>query len=376
MNRILFAALLSMAVGALIFAEPNKPDGKNEILAVVNGDAITYQEIVGDFDMQAEINATRSIQGLSPNITDAEIEKELVFQRLEAFILQKLLDTEADRIQLKITDAQMRAIINAERKRLGLDETDAKGWATYLKEKFNLTPTEYREKTRGEIRRNEIMNYMAGLYGPLPPQYPLEIYFSLTVTPAELREEFERTAEQWRIARNIDYREFRLLYPADKLSRDDKVKLVTAVLEGDKSVRQRVLANESLEKATEGLAALIEDMGIPGLRMEITDRQTVRDDRDLDPTTYQLVLQVPVTGGVTDVAAYNDEDEDGQRLEGFKFVQLFSRTEGDRRDFESPKVQEAIRLGIQNQRLVQNRTKVEKALLKRAAIVPERNFKR
>ena len=373
MHRILIATLLICVFGALGFAEP---DGTNEILAVVNGDAITYQEIVGDTDMQAEVNATRSIQGLPADVTDKQIEKELVFQRLKDFILQRLLDAEADRIQLTITDSQMRAIINAERKRLGLDEDDAKGWATYLKEKFNLTPTEYRERTRNQIRRNEIMNYMAGLYGPLQPQIPLEIYFSLSVTPAEVRAEFDRTAELWRIAREIDYREFRLVYPSDKLSRDDKMKLISAVVEGENSVRDRVLENESLEKASEGLDALIKDMGIPGLRMELTERDTVRDDRDLDPTTYQLVLQVPVTGGVSEVAAYDDTDDDGQRLEGFKFIILYSRTEGDRRNFESPKVQEAIRMSIENQRLVQNRAKVEQALLKRAAIVPERNFKR
>lgn len=376
MRRILIATLVLLTFGVFAFAEPDGPNGVNEILAVVNGDAITYNEIVGDIDLQSEINAARSIQGLSPNVTDAEIEKDLVFQRLESFILQKLLDGEADRIQLNITDAQMRAIINAERKKLGLDEGDAKGWATYLKEKYNLTPTEYREKTRARIRQNEIMNYMAGLYGALPPQYPLEIYFSLSVTPAEVRKEFERTAEQWRIAKDIDYREFRLEYPADKMSRDDKIKLITAVVDGDNSVRQRVLNNESLEKASEGLKALIEDMGIPGLRMELTERETVRDDLELDPTTYQLVLQVPVTGGVSDVAAFDDTDEDGQRLEGFKFIKLYSRTEGDRRDFESPIVQESIRIGIQNRRFVQNRAKVEQALMKRAAIVPERNFKR
>ncbi|MBZ0135126.1 MAG: SurA N-terminal domain-containing protein [Planctomycetes bacterium] len=376
MRRILVAAILLCGLGVFTLAQPRQADGRNEILAVVNGDAITYQEIVGDIDMQAEINATRSIQGLAASVTDAAIERQLVFQRLDGFILQKLLDAEADRVQLKISDAQMRAIVSRERKRLGLDEDDAKGWATYLKEKFNLTPTEYREKMRDQIRRNEIMNYMAGLYGPLPAQYPLEIYFSLSVTPAEVREEFDRDADRWRIARNIDYREFRLIYPGDSLSQDDKRKLISAIVDGEKSVYERVLKNESLEKASEGLEALIEQLGIPGVRIELTERQTAKDDRDLDPTTYQLVLQVPETGGVSDPAAFEDVDEDGQRLEGVKFVKVHSRLDGDRRDFQSPKVQEAIRQRIENLRLVQNRSKVEQALLKRAAIVPDRNFTR
>lgn len=376
MRRILSVAVCLCLTCAFLAAEPERPDGKNEILAVVNGEAITYQEVVGDQNLQAEINSARAFRNLPPSVTDGQIERELVYSSLQTFILNKLLDAEADRVQLKITDAQMRAIINAERKSIGLDETDAKAWATYLKEEYALTPAEYREKRRTDIRRNEILNYMSGLYGPLPPQYPLEVYFELSVKPAEVRKEYEATAETWRIAKDIDYREFRLIYPADKLSLEEKRKLVFAAVEGDNSVRSRVLANESLEKASESLKAMIEEMAVPGLRMEMTDRQTAPDDRDLDPTTYQLVLQVPLTGGVSLASGFDDRDENGQRLEGIKFVQVFSRKEGDRRDFESPKVQEAIRIGIQNQRLVQNRAKVEQALMKRAAIVPERNFKR
>ena len=64
MHRILVVTLLTLMIGVVSHANPKKPDGINEILAVVNGDAITYQEIVGDIDLQAEINAARSLQGL------------------------------------------------------------------------------------------------------------------------------------------------------------------------------------------------------------------------------------------------------------------------------------------------------------------------
>ncbi|MCA8918298.1 MAG: SurA N-terminal domain-containing protein [Planctomycetes bacterium] len=375
MNRSLGVAISLLLLSAFVTAQPNRADGADEILAVVNGKAITYTQIVGDVDMQAEINAIRTIQRVDPSVSDDEIEKDLVFQRLRSFVLQTLLDAEADRIQLKITDAQMRQIIARERKLIGLEDSDVKGWATYLKEKFNLSPTEYKARRSEEIRRGEIMNYMAGYYGPLPPQFPLEIYFSLSVTPREVRQEFERTADQWRVARNIDYQQFKLLYPSD-VSLDARRKLVDAVWQGENSVRSRVQANESLEKASDGLKQLIEDLGIPGVRMEVTERKTAKDDSELDATAYQMVLSVAATGGVSEIGRADETDENGQQYEGVTFVQLFSRDDGDKRNYESPKVQEGIRNKIQNQRLARNRAKVEQALMKRAAIVPEKLFVR
>lgn len=375
MKRLLTAASCLCLLCAVVTAQGDRADGANEILAVVNGKAITYQEIVGDTDMQLEINATRAMQRVPPDVSDKEIERQLVFQLLSSYVINKLLDAEADRVQLNITDAQMRNVMTRQKKKLGIGDYDIKSWANYLKEKYNLTPKEYLERTRGEIRRNEILNYMAGAYGPLPAQYPLEIYFSLSVTPAEMREEFERTAENQRIARNIDFRQFRLLYPAET-SIDTKRKLVNAVAEGDTSVHARVEKNESLESASEGLAKLIQDLSLPGVKLEISERTVAKDDSELDPTAYQMVLSVSARGGVSEVGSVRETDDEGQQYEGVLFVQLFSREDGDRRDFESPKVQEGIRIGLENQRLMLNRAKVEQALLKRAAIVPEKLFAR
>lgn len=375
MKRTACALLILLTIGSFATAQPGEADGSDEILAVVNGKAITYTEIVGDLDMQAEINAARTIQRIPPEVADSEIETDLVFQRLYSFVLQRLLDGEADRIQLNITDAQMRQIIARERKLIGLEDSDVKGWATYLKEKFNLTPTEYKARRAQEIRRGEIMNYMAGFYGPLPPQFPLEIYFSLSVTPRDVRREFDRTADKWRVARNIDFRQFKLLYPAD-ISLDAKRKLIDAVWQGENSVRNRVQANESLDIASEGIKKLIEDMGLPGVRLEISDRKTAKDDSELDATAYQMVLSVSSTGGISEIGRADETDENGQQYEGVTFVRLFSRLDGDRRDYESPKVQEGIRNKIENERLSQNRAKVEQALIKRAAIVPETLFAR
>ena len=376
MKRLIASVLCLLAAFNLSLAV-DRGDGADEILAVVNGEAITYQEIVGDADMQAEINAARSIRGVPADVSDEEIERQIVAVRLQSFVLQKLLDHEADRVQLKISESQMRSIINREKKLLGLAEGDMKGWATYLKEKFNLTPGEYRERRREEIRRGEIMNYMAGLYGALPSSFPLEIYFSMSVTPKDVREEFERTSDKWRVARNIDYRQFRLIFPAET-SQDIRIKLGEAMDGGDTSVYERVLKGESMEAASEGLKRLIEDdLKLPGVTIEISDRQKAKDDRDLLPIAYRMVLSVPTTGGVSEVGVGDQyQDDDGQIYDVYMFIQLFSREDGDLRNYESPKVQEGIRATIENQRLAQNRVKVEQALIKRAAIVPENLFAR
>lgn len=368
--------LLLLCATSMCFAI-DRGDGADEILAIVNGKAITYQEIVGDADMQAEINAARAIRRIPlEDMTDDQIESQLVAMRLQSFILHKLLDNEADRVQLKVTDSQMRAIINREKKLLGLADSDIKGWASYLKDKFNLTPSEYRERRRAEIRRGEIMNYMAGLYGALPASFPLEVYFSMSVTPKDVREEFDRTSERWRIARNITYRQFRLIFPAET-AQDVRQKLGIAIAEGETSVHARVVKGESMEAASDGLRRLIEDdLKLPGVTIEISPRQTVKDDRDLSPMAYRMVLSVPTTGGVSEVGGDQYSDEDGQVYDVYMFVHLISREDGDLRNFESPKVQEGIRATIEHQRLAQNRAKVEQALIKRAAIVPENLFAR
>lgn len=361
--------------GVVIQADSERADGSDEILAVVNAKPITYQEIVGDRDMQGDINTWRSIRQIPAEVSDAEIEKQLVFQRLRSFVLQVLLDAEADRAQLNITDAQMRSILRRERRGLGLEESDVKGWANYLKERFGMTPTEYREKRRGEIRRSEMLNYMAGLYGPLPKVWPVDVYFSLTVTPREVRREFEATRDEWRIARNIDHRVFKVLYPGD-IGLDAKRKIVFTVADAENSVHQRVRNGESMERASDGVRKLIEDLSVPGVKLEVGERTTARDDIELSPTAYRMVLSVPQSGGVSEVGSIQEEDEDGQQLEGVMFVELFSREEGDLRDFKNPNVQESIRNQILNSRLVLNRAKVEQTLLEGAAIVPEHLFGR
>ncbi|MBE7491210.1 MAG: SurA N-terminal domain-containing protein [Planctomycetes bacterium] len=372
--RALTAALLLALAPALGLAQSKAAriaDGANEVLAIVDGKPVTFFQVTAGRDLQAEINALRQTRGGMPDQTDSMLEKQIVHQSLPAFILQLLLDAEADKLQLKITDGMMRALLARERKDAGIKPEDDQGWARFCKSRYGLTPAEYRERKRVDLRRAEALYYLAGARGALPAEIPVSTYFSLAVTPRDVRREFDATRGDWRVARNIDFRQFRLYYPQETTIQG-RNKLLNALQDPATGVYARAQKGESLEAATDGLRKLLADERLPGVRVEITERKTAKDDSELDANTYGLVLSVPRTGGLSKLSAVTSTEEDGTVLEVVTFVQVFSREDGDLRNFEDPKVQESIRNRLFQRRFQENRVKVEQALMKRAAIVPEK----
>lgn len=377
MKRALLCLIVVMLAASTPLAQEPAIDGFNEVLAIVNGHVITYQEIVGEGELQAEVNARRTMYGIGPNVPDREIERQIVYERLPAFVLQRLLDAEAARIQLRIPDSYMRFVLSRERRALGMGDEETRAWAVYLRERFNFTPSEYRERRRQEITRNEILRYMAGVNGAFPPQFPLDIYFSLSVTPSEVRREFDRVRERYVIPLDIEFREFRLIMPQDT-DLVARSKLVEAAAEPrvETSVYARVLRGESLEGASDGLRRMIEAEDIPGVSLTLGERRFEPDDSNLDTTVTEQILSVPTTGGFSEPATFYETGEDGTEYIGIVFVQVFSRKDGSLRAFEDPKVQQGIRDRIFNRRFQDNQQKVERELMKRAAIVPELQFRR
>lgn len=346
-------------------------DGANEVLAIVDGKPVTYQQIVGSRDIQAEINAIRQSRRGIENIPDSQLEKQIVYQALQAYVLQLLLDAEADKLQLTISDTLMRSLLNNERRKAGIADGDDQGWARFCKARYGQTPSDYRERRKRDLRRSEALQYLAGARGALPAEIPVTAYFSLSVTPRDVRLEFDAKRVDWRVARRIDFRQFKLYYPQDTTI-DTRNKLLAAIQDPATGVYPRVLKGESMEAACDGLRKLLEEQKFPGVRFEISDRRVARDDSELDPTTYGMVLSVPRTGGLSKLAAVTEEDAEGATQDVITFCQVFSREEGDQRNFEDPKVQETIRSELFFRKLQENRVKVEQALLKRAAIVPEK----
>ena len=118
MKHLLAALLISALFPCIaVKAGKYKPkyDGANEIVAVVNGKAITYHEMIGHADMGAEIEYQRRTRKLPETMTDGEIERQLVYAQIEVFIIRPLLDAEADKIKFRITDSPIRSIRMRER---------------------------------------------------------------------------------------------------------------------------------------------------------------------------------------------------------------------------------------------------------------------
>lgn len=367
-----FALLALLPVMALAQSKAGRVgDGANEVLAIVEGKPITYQQVIAERDMLAEINAIRQTRRVPEEVPDSTLEKQIVHQALQSYILQLLLDGEADKLQINISDTMMRGIMARERRESGIKEEDDQGWARYCKSRYGKTPADYREARRVALRRSESLYYLSGARGPLPAEIPVTAYFSLSVTPKDLRREFDASKVDWRIARKIDFRQFKLFYPQET-TLQARNKLLQAIQDPTVGVYARMQKGESMEAATDGLKKLLEDEKFPGVRFELSERRTAKNDDELDATTYGLVLSVPRTGGLSKLAAMNQEEDDGTKLEVVTFAQVFSREEGDQRDFEDPKVQESIRNELFQRRFQENRVKVEQALLKRAAIVPEK----
>ena len=371
-TRALSALVLLLAAATLCQAQLRvpRPDGANEVLVTVNGQPITWQQIVGDRDMQAEINALRQAQREFANVPDATLEGLIVARALPDTVFKMLLDAEADKLQLRINDSAMRFVIHRERKAARIADEDDVAWAKFVKARYGLTASEYRERRRTDIRRSETLAALAGARGTLPAGTPVEVYFSLSVTPRDVRREFERTSSRWKVSRNIDYEQFRLYYPQETPF-DIAGKLHEgSIRDPEKSVYARAKQGESMEAASEGLRKLIQDLNYPGVRFEITPRRVAADNTELDADSYSMVLQTLAGGGLTPPSAQTFEDEDGGRFQVLTFIRVYSRVDGDLRNFEDVQVQEAIRNAMWQQRFSENQNKVQQALFRSAAIVP------
>ncbi|KAA0213116.1 hypothetical protein EDM80_08605 [bacterium] len=371
MKRLALALMLLCALPLCVQANPRgSSDGYNEILAIVDGEPITYQDVLGGRnDLSAEVRTQREVRRIPISVTDKEIERGIVYGQLDTFIVNRLLLSEARKINFEsnVKDSDVRTVIQNERRLLGIADGDEVRWANYLQEKFSLTPSEYRERRRRDMIQNQMVFVMAGGQGALPTEFPLSVYFPLNVSPRDIRAAFDADREKYKVARKVDYRLLKLSFLANT-SLGDRRKLGAAFGE----CQARAKRGESLESASSGLRLLVEQMGLPGLKLEVSERRRAETDKDLDPSVYQMVLSLPRAGGVSEYGTAPYTDEKGVSFDSYLFIQLFSKEEGDARQFSDPKVQAEIREAVYNRRLQENIGRVQQALLKRAVIIPER----
>ncbi len=370
MTRVTLAILVLLLVPFLALAEGDKlSDGSNEIVAVVDGTAITYQDVVGKLDLAIEVRTMRQVRRIPDNVTDQEIERAIVYSQIEVFIINRLLLNEARKVRVdaNIRESDVRALIKQERSQKGIADGDEIAWANYLQEKYSITPSEYRDRKRTEVIQQQMIYVMAGGQGNVPTEYPLSVYFPLNISPKDLRKAFNEERKVNKNATQIDYRSLKVIIAATTTLGDRK-KLYEALVDA----QSRARAGESLESAAAGLKILEKQMGLIGLKVVVGERKIAKSQADLDDTAYQLVLSLPERGGISDIAGIAPFDENDVKFEGYELIQLFSKREGDAITFDDPQWQSTKLAELQRAKLDENIGKVQRALLKRAVIVPSR----
>lgn len=370
MKRAALTFLLLLLFPLVALAEGDKLcDGSNEIVAVVDGTPITYQDVVGKLDLAIEVRTMRQVRRIPESVTDKEIERAIVYSQIEVFIVNRLLLNEAHKVRVdaNVRDSDVRAIIRQERMQKGIADGDEIAWANYLQEKYSLTPSEYRDRKRTDVIQQQMIYLMAGGQGNVPTEYPLTVFFPLNISPKDLRRAYNAERQFNKNATQIDYRTLKVIVLSSTVIADRR-KLYEAL----QDAQARVRAGESLESAAAGLKILEAQMALPGLRIEIGPRQLAKAQTDLDDTAYQQVLSLPATGGVSEISAMPTFEEKDAKFEGYQFVQLFSKREGDAILFNDPQWQSTKLQELTSAKLDENIGKVQRALLKRAVIVPSR----
>ncbi|MCC6150299.1 MAG: SurA N-terminal domain-containing protein [Planctomycetes bacterium] len=370
MTRLIAAITLTLMLPLAALAEGERlSEGSNEIVAVVDGTPITYQDVIGKLDLAIEVRTMRQVRRIPDNVSDQEIERAIVYSQIEVFIINRLLLNEARKVRAdaNIRESDVRALIKQERSQKGIADGDEIAWANYLQEKYSITPSEYRDRKRTEVIQQQMIYVMAGGQGAVPTEYPLSVYFPLNVSPKELRKAFNDDRKVNKNATQIDYRSLKVVFPVNAAF-GEKRKLFEALVDA----QGRARAGESLESAAAGLKILEKQMGLIGLKVVLGERTIAKSQADLDDTAYQLVLSLPERGGISEIAGMAPYEENELKFEGYELLQLFSKREGEAIAFDDPQWQSTKLAELQRAKLDANIGKVQRALLKRAVIVPSR----
>lgn len=121
----------------------------NRVVAVVNGQVITL------YDLNRKLDNERLISNKASQLS-LEEDQELKREILKSMINEILLEQEADRLQIKVSDVEVENRIKQLQERQGLsDQKFRKIIANY-----DMSFDEYREKIRDEIKKNRLIQSM------------------------------------------------------------------------------------------------------------------------------------------------------------------------------------------------------------------------
>jgi hypothetical protein len=331
-------------------------DGSNPVLAVVDGKPITFESVrseLTDFDTRVQTEQT-----LSGDLSRQQAEDLVVYRAVRQRAGEIIIQREADTAGFKVSDSVVEANVSFERERAGIDRDDLSKWAEYTQQNYGKSPLQYRKYVRDGLARSQILKVMAGQYGPIRG-YKLPVFYELSVSPQELRDEYERDRERWRVLLNIDYSLFSVQI-ASNTAASARNSVENALTEAKKR-----LANESEDAVTEYLKQ--ELARVPGLIADVVVKKhvTAADDSKLDSYGENVRKLIPAqcSEGVL-------PGTEGEKSVLY-FVRLNSREIGpDKRVFTDVAVQEGLRQRISRRKLGENLQRVQDALIERAIIVP------
>ncbi len=149
-NKHAAAVLIAGCIAITALAAPgHAAQLVDKIVAVVNGDIITLREL------EISVQAARTSMNLPKSLPE-EKERELYRQVLESKIDEILLEEEAERLEIEVSDVEIENQLRQMRKKMGLTQDQ---FLQQLSEQ-GLTLADYRDKMAQDILKHRLISAM------------------------------------------------------------------------------------------------------------------------------------------------------------------------------------------------------------------------
>jgi|GEM_PF-6958479 len=366
-------------------------EGRNVILATVDGEVITSELMRAEYGSQLASNVREILQRIESQkayeiatyraengerlygeedyekVTTQSIELKLLYARARQYALSELLLDIADKAQLPIQDSNVRAFLRTQQELAGIDPEDGEAWADYTLERFGLTPEAYLDRLKKEARVYTIRSALLGDYGPMQvPPFPFPSY-SLDVTEEEKYERYMETEDQWKKIGSITFSRMSVLIPQSALKEDKDV------IEARLSYRRDQIEQGqlTLSELAETLEEVFEDYAEVGVQTEAELEIVETKEQSIGRGAF--VLRSLDIGKISEVTI-TQTNIDNDPYTVIYFVQVHDKQEGIAREFLDPYVQRLLADELKQEKRSANELRLDAELFRRAVVVPEGVF--
>jgi len=339
----------------------SRTDGKNEVLAIVDGQPITTEVIkaeIGD-PIETAIQTAMTLASdpssgktISYEEAEAQVVYGEVMRKASSIIIRRI----AKESRLTVSDGQVDSRIDSLKEWRGIAKDDLAAWAEYTISNFGKTPLKFRDGLRGELMEYQALEVMAGVYGPIRG-LDLPVFIPREVSPAELLAEYESKKEKWKILTDIDYTLVAIgLSTTTSISSRQIVD--SALAEAARRLRNEPLADIETYLKTE-ISNIIDDT--PKLLVEASVK--VASDKEFDE--FGSYVRGKAVGEMTGLQQHTKGDVTWRF-----FLRLNNQVVGVSREFSDMVVQEQLRNDVLERKGDANKKRVRSTLLEKAIVVP------